>query len=802
MSETHSNNAAQTIAVEDFSFKEFMQACLAKWKWFVLSLIGFIGLAYLYVATREPVYERSEQILIKNQESGGGIGDMAGGFSTLGLFSSNTSVNNELISITSPAITYEVVKILRLDMNYVKKGGMYGVTLYGSSLPFEMRLLDVGTQEGVSLRCTLNPDGSMVLKKFEKTTLDGKVKLDGEVNVSKLGEVVSTPLGKILLSPNQAYKGRIEEPMDIAVTKLPMQVAVEHYSNQVKGDLVDEYAEVIELVIRDVNVPRAVDILNEIVKVYNQNYIDDKNKIAQATSAFIDERLSVIQKELGEVDHNIADYQSSLGSLNLYAEGRLQTGKDEEYSQKIVALTNQLQMTNYLRDFIANADNKYKILPINTGVDSPEIETQIGVYNELLLERNTLIDQSSAANPIVQDYDNQLTNMRSAIMEGVSNQIKRYTTLLKSAQSEQSKAQGLVRETPGKSLPLISEERQQKVKENLYLYLLEKREENELTQKFTADNTRIITPPMGSLKPVAPKKTIILFGALLLGLGVPLISIYLAETNNTKVRSKKDLEKVKMPFAGEIPQVGKQKLPNTGANSKFGLKKKETAPMSVVEEGKRDVVNEAFRVIRSNLDFMSKKTGEGEVIMLTSFNPGSGKSFISYNLGLSFALKKKKVLLVDCDLRHGSSSMYINMPSKGVTNYLNDSTDDWESLVVKSPVNANLSILPIGKMPPNPAELLENGRLEKLIEMAKKDYDYILLDCPPVNIVVDAQIVGKYVDRTLFIVRAGLLEKSALSELDDFYKDQKFKKMSLILNGTEAIHSRYYTYGTYQNYNK
>ncbi|MDE5757717.1 MAG: hypothetical protein K2H85_03790, partial [Allobaculum sp.] len=427
---------------------------------------------------------------------------MAGGFASLGLFSSNTSVNNELISITSPAITYEVVKNLHLDMNYVKKGGMHGVALYGNTLPFEMRLLDAGAQEGMSLRCTLNPDGSAILSKFQKNTPDGKIKLEGETKVSKLGGIVSTPLGRINITPNAGYTAPIEEPITIAITKLPMQVAVEYYSNQVKGDLVDEYAEVIELVIRDVNVARAVDILNEIVKVYNQNYIDDKNKIARATSAFIDERLNVIQKELGEVDHNIADYKSSLGSLNLYTDALMQTGKDDEYEQRIVELTNQLQMTNYLRDFLSSAENKYKILPINTGVESKEIETQIGTYNELLINRNNLVDQSSTTNPLVQDYDKQLSNMRSAIMEGVSNQIKRYSNLLKSAQSEQLKAKGEVKSVPGKSLPLISEESQQKVKENLYLYLLEKREENELPQKFTADNTRIITPPMGSLKPV------------------------------------------------------------------------------------------------------------------------------------------------------------------------------------------------------------------------------------------------------------------------------------------------------------
>lgn len=796
-----SANTTETVAVENFSFQEFLQTCLSKWKWFLLSLIVFVGLAWLYVATREPVYERSEQILIKNRESGGGIGDMTSAFSSLGLFSSNSSVNNELISITSPAITYEVVRLLNLDMNYEKEGGMHLVTLYGKTLPMNIRMVDVGIQQGASFKCRLTPEGSLTFHDFVLLTADGKEKFKEEVKVEKIGDVVSTPLGKVQVAVNPKYDNSPrKEEWEVAISKMPMQVAVEAYSKKVSGDLVDEYADVIELVIRDVNVERAVDVLNEIVKVYNNNYIEDKNKIAKATSAFIDERLSVIQKELGEVDHSIADYTSSLGTLDLAAQGLADMEKKENYTEKAVALTNSLQMSKYLQEFMASPENNFKILPMNTGVESPELETQIGIYNELLINRNNLVEQSSVKNPLVQEYDAQLKDMRSALMTGVTNQIQRTTTALNSVKSQQAEVRGSLKSSPGKALPLISETRQQKVKENLYLYLLEKREENELTQKFTADNTRIITPPMGSLKPVSPKKMIILILGLMLGVGVPLVWIYLKLSNDTKVRSKKDLERVKMPFAGEIPQVGKQKLPAANA-PRFGKKKKETAPMAVVEEGKRDVVNEAFRVIRSNIEFMSGKNEKGEVILLTSFNPGSGKSFISYNLGLSFAIKRKKVLLIDCDLRHGSSSMYVNMPGKGITNYLNDSEDSWKNLVLPSPANPNLMILPVGKMPPNPAELLENDRFKKLIEEARKDFDYILLDCPPVNIVVDAQIVGKHADRTLFVVRAGLLDRSALTELNEFQDEHKFNKMSIILNGTEATRSRYYTYGTYQSYN-
>jgi capsular exopolysaccharide synthesis family protein len=800
MAETASNNVVSSGEVETFSLQEFMQACLKKWLWFAVSLVVCVGLGVLYVLRKEPVYERYEQILIKDQDSGGGIGAVPSTFAALGLFSSNSSVNNELISITSPAILAEVIDRLHLEMNYATREGLHPVTLFGSSLPIEVRLLDIDSQGSGSFKCDLNPDGTATLYKFVKGVPGGKLKFDDEIK-TKLGATINTPLGKVYFGANPAYEGApLEETMKINVAKGGLQSTIENYSTRLQGDLVDEYAEVIELTIKDPNVERAVAILNEVVAVYNQNYVDDKNRIAKATSDFIDDRLSVIERELGNVDSNIAKYRSSTGSINLYAEGMALMEKDQEYEEKIVQLNTSIELTKMMQSYLNDKSHQNTVIPNNTGLQSQEIEVQIAKYNDLLLARNTLVSSSSESNPLVKDYDQQLDALRAAISKGFANQLTQLQTNLASARKEQAKAKGTISSAPEKTLPLLSEQRQQQVKENLYLFLLEKREENELSQKFTADNTRVITPPMGSLKPISPKKNLILAFAFILGLAIPACAVYMKVTGDTKVRARKDLDGISMPFAGEIPQVGKARLKNNASSKKKVKLKDEKAPMAVVEEGKRDVVNEAFRVIRSNMEFMSKGTERCQVVMLTSFNPGSGKSFISYNLGLSFALKKKRVLLIDCDLRHGSTSMYVGMPGKGITDYLSGATDDWRKFTIPSPADSNLSILPVGKMPPNPAELLENGRLEEIISQAKADYDYIFLDCPPVNVVVDTQIVGKYADSTLFVVRAGLLEKSALAELNEFYKERKFNHMSLILNGTDESHSRYYTYGNYQHY--
>lgn len=352
---------------------------------------------------------------------------------------------------------------------------------------------------------------------------------------------------------------------------------------------------------------------------------------------------------------------------------------------------------------------------------------------------------------------------------------------------------------PTQAKNLLSAERQQKIKEELYLYLLQKREENELNQAFTAYNTRIITPPTGPTAPNSPKKKVILLIAFVFGLALPAAVFYILVAGDTKIRSRKDLEDLNVPFAGEIPMVGKinpvKKLLRTKKQAKKDL---ETARI-VVKEGNRDVINEAFRVVRSNLNMMFGKDDKCPVVLFTSFNPGSGKSFISYNMALAFELKKKRVLVIDADLRHGSASNFVGKPRHGLSDYLLEHTDDWHSLVVKNRDEFSPEVMPIGKMPPNPAELLENGRLGILIKEAREIYDLIILDCPPIDIVVDTQIVEEYADRTVFVVRAGLLDRSALVEIQEIYDNKRFKRMSVLLNGTDTKFSRYHTYGNYQN---
>lgn len=787
--------------VVDFSFKAFLSICLKRWIWFVISLAVCLSLAAFYIYRKQPVFERSEEILLTDQDGGGGVSDVTNAFSTMGLFSRSSNVNNELISLKSPAVMLEVVKRLHLDMDYsVKDGFMKWKVLYGNDLPILVEFLDLGQQQAGGFRLALQADGSGKLDDFYKIIPGGKEKYSDEVTLNSGKSEVDTPLGKIRISKNPEYKGfLIEEGKTMKISKAGLQATVERYGEELTGDLVDQDADVIILSIKDVSVQRAVDILNTVLAVYNENWVEDKNKLAIATSNFINERLQLIEQELGDVDASIAKYQTSTGTTDLGSSAYQQLQKEGELDSQIVSLTTQIEMAQYVGGYLEEPNNKFTIVPVNVGIGNPDIEGQIQSYNSILMARNALVANSSEANPLVENYNIQLDGLRTAINKGIRNYVTRMQALLKSAKQQYAKTQKSIESTPIKALPLLSDGRQQKVKENLYLYLLQKREENELTQTFTAYNTRIITPPMGSLNPIAPRKKLIFAAAFFLGLIIPFGALYYMVVNNTTISERKDLDDVRMPFTGEIPQVGKKEKLKKNIGSRNINIRKEKAPLAVVDANKRDIVNEAFRVLRSNVEFMTGKDVKGSVIMLTSFNAGSGKSFIAYNLALSFALKGKRVLLIDCDLRHGSSSMYVGLPSNGLTNYLNHTAESVKDLIVVNPANPNMSILPIGKMPPNPAELLENGRFAQLMERLKDEYDIIFLDCPPVNIVVDTQLVAPYADRTMFVVRVGLFDKSGIQDLNEIYESKRFPHMSLILNGTEASHNKYYS-SSYHNY--
>ena len=778
----------ENIQNDDFlNIQELLSLCLAKWRWFALSLILAVCCAVFYVLRTPPVYTRSASILIK--EEGKGSGSLAGEFASfadMGVFSSGTNVYNELITIQSPALMWEVVKRLRLDVNYKEEGTFHDNTLYGESLPVRVNFLDPDTKGSFELE--VNAKGNATLTAF---VVDGdKVQGNAKGNV---GDTLTTPLGRLVVEYADAWEGK---DVNLKVGRTSVFGAASGCSAAFTASLNNKNATVIDMSYDDVSTRRAEDILNTLIAVYNENWVKDKNQIAVSTSRFIDERLKVIEAELGDVDSDISSYKSEHLIPDIAAATGMYMENANDASKQVLELNNQLYMARYIKSFIQNSD-KLQLLPANSGVESSSLESLIGEFNENLLRRNRLVANSSEQNPLVIDLDRTLESMSSSILVSLDNVINSIETRINSLQATERQNTARIQSNPSQAKYLISVERQQKVKEALYLFLLQKREENELSQAFTAYNTRIITPPTGSRLPKSPNRRMILLIALVMGMAVPFGIIYLIQTTNTKVRGRKDLESLTIPFVGEVPLCGAE---DDIKNWKKHLLKRheEKRQLIVVKDGSRDVANEAFRVLRTNLEFMSAKDPEKNVFVFTSFNPGSGKSFLTLNLAISFAIKGRRILLIDGDLRHASTSAYVKYPSYGIADYLSHKSDDWKANVVNDKDHPNLDILPVGKIPPNPTELLEDQRLAEIVKEARSMYDYVFFDCPPVDIVADTQIIGNYADRTMFIVRAGLFERAMLPELETLYTEKKYSNMSLILNGTDSGSGRYgsrYRYG-------
>ena len=769
---------------DDFlRIQDLLYLCLARWKWFVLSLMVTIGVATVYLLRTPAVYTRTASVLIKEDSKGKSVSSDLESFSEFGLFQSGTNVNNELITFQSPALMTEVVKRLRLDMNYFVPGKFHRQVAYGLTLPVDVTINDLPENESAGFTLKIQPDGTLYLSDFIRNGTD----LDEKDVKGSLLDSITTPLGKIIIHTTPNYvKG---EAYTLYVGKSSLYNAVNSCSSNLSVSLNSEKASVIDLSFKDNSTQRAEDVLSMLISVYNENWVKDKNQIAVSTSMFINERLGVIERELGNVDEDISSYKSEHLLPDVQAASSMYMAQSSEANAQILSLNNQLYMTRYIRNYLANDANRTQLLPANSGIESANIESQIAEYNKQLLQRNSLVANSSTENPLVVDMDQALASMRGAIIRSIDNQIVTLNSQIKSLRQTEQQTTSRIAANPTQAKYLLSVERQQKVKEALYLFLLQKREENELSQAFTAYNTRIVTPPHGSMLPTSPVHKNIFMVAFALGLLIPVVIIFMRENMNTRVRGRKDLENLTIPFIGEIPLFTRKKKGILG-------KKPQEVKAVVVKEGNRDIINEAFRVLRTNLEFMTGKDKTSNVIIMTSFNPGSGKSFLTMNIAMSLAIKGKKVLVIDGDLRHASASSYIDSPDKGLSDYLGGRIDNLDEIIVPDPKHKSMDILPVGTIPPNPTELLFDERLKQTIDTVREQYDYVLIDCPPVELVADTQIIEKLADRTIFVVRAGLLERSILSELEKIYDEKKYKNMSLILNGTEGSGGRYgYCYG-------
>ncbi|MBR4276376.1 MAG: polysaccharide biosynthesis tyrosine autokinase [Prevotella sp.] len=794
----NNNTQNKTVTVQEGSntvnLKDLYSICLQNWWWFVVSVLVCLTIASYYLLTTPNTYSRKATVMIKedNNRNTRTFASQLSNMGSMNMFNATSDVNNELICFQSPALILEVAKRLHMDYNYTRKGFFQDVTLYDTTLPVTVNIPGLLDSQGVTFTMTLK--GSEVEISELESVRDGKKIESRETYKGTVGGNVKTPVGTIEVRPTAYFTPKTEKN-EIQVTRYPLLVALGKCQSKLNISMSNKMSAVLDITCNDVNKRRAEDIINTLIAVYNEAWVKDKNQIAVATSNFIGERLKMIEQELGNVDNSISTYKSQNLMPDLAQTTSLAIQQATMSDNKAREYNNQLYMARYIKNALQSNGAKHSLMPANTGISDGAVERMLQSYNTMVLQRNSLVTNSSESNPLVQDLDKQLESMKASIISGLNNTITNLSTLLRSEQGNAAQNTGKIAQSPVQAKNLLSIERQQKIKENLYLYLLQKREENELSQAFTAYNTRIITPPMGGNAATSPQKGKILGIALILGLLIPVAILYIREMLNTTVRGRRDLEALTVPYIGEIPQYQTKEMMKKHRFSWFRRVDNSLGYKILVKPRSRNIINEAFRVIRTNLEFMINSTGKDtKVIMATSFNPGSGKTFLLSNIAASFAIKDKKVVVIDLDLRRSSMGEYVGNPSKGIADYLAYKTDECPVVPVQG--TDNMSIIPVGSIPPNPTELLYNERLEELIAKLRKEYDYVFIDCPPVDIVADTTIISKWTDMSIFVIRAELLEREMLPMIQSYYDDKKFNNMTILLNGTSNGHGRYgYHYG-------
>lgn len=786
MLDTKKNNLGQQEEEQGMSLEEYGLLFLSRWYYFVATVLIALTIAVFKVLTTTPVYQRNAAVLVKDndQKMSGTTQELA----NLGIMGSNTNINNEILTLSAPVLMQEATKKLGLDLQISVKEGLHDLPLYNDA-PIAVILENRDLAQPFTFKIKATEDKRLKIYDF---VVYGEEEIHVNDIAMRVGATVKTPIGRLRIEETSVgLADYIDE--EISVTKYPQATIAARYSGRLSVALADKESTILNLCINDEVPARADDLLMTLVEVYNEHWMHDKNLIAESTSEFITERLNTLSKELGDVDQKISDYKSSNLMPNLQEASSMYMQQSGKNTNELLQLNNQLSMAIYIKEYLSDKSRAGQLLPTNTGIGGTGIETLIATYNQTVLTRNDLLSNSSEDNALVQKLDRDLATQQTAIVRSLENLIAQIRKQISNAEATEALTNKKIASAPRQAQQLLSIDRQQKVKEALYIYLLQKREENELSKTFTAWNTRIIQPPYGG-GVTAPRKSYILLIALVLGLAIPGGIIFLGEFFNRSVRGRKDLEFMNVPFLGEIPLLSSKKH--------WWQHRKNNAERKIyIRENSRNLINESFRLVRTKLDYFAEKKDTANIIMITSFNAGSGKSFISGNLAKTLSLGGKRILAVDLDLRHASLSKLVDQPKNGLTSYLCGATDKISDIVLRDRFDGSVDVLPVGVVPPNPTELLQNDRLGKLFEELKNYYDAILVDCPPIDIVADTNIVKKYADISIFVVRVGLMDRRLLREVEKLYQRKTYNKMAILLNGSQFVSTRYghyrygYTYG-------
>ena len=785
-------NEAQESKEENIDVKELLFKYLIHWPWFVGAVVACLIAAWVYLYMSTPVYNISATVLIKDDKKGGSAG-MLSGLESLGLdgmVSSSQNIDNEIEVLRSKTIAKEVVEDLGLYISYTDEDEFPSRNMYKTSpvqvslTPQEADLLE----EPMIVEMMLQPQGSM----------DVTVKIDDDEyqkHFEKLPAVFPTDKGTLafFLTPDSVLSSKrtLEETTAsekttrniTATINKPLAVAKWCCKNMTI-EPTSKTTSVAVISLKNSNVQRGKDFINKLLEMYNINTNNDKNEVAQKTAEFINERISIISKELGSTEKDLESFKRGAGITDLTSDAQIALTGSAEYEKKRVENQTQINLLQDLQKYMQNEG--YEVLPSNIGLQDLNLAAAINRYNDVLVERKRLLRTSTENNPTIINLDTSIGAMKENVQVSLDRVLRGLFITKADLDREASRYSRRISEAPGQEREFVSIARQQEIKAGLYLMLLQKREENAITLAATANNAKIIDDAIADDAPVSPKGKMIYLVALVLGVGIPVGVIYLLELTKFKIEGRSDVEKLtNVPIVGDIPLTDEKQ----GAIAVF--------------ENQNNLMSETFRNIRTNLQFMLEN--DKKVILVTSTVSGEGKSFISANLAISLSLLGKKVIIVGLDIRKPGLNKVFNIPRKevGITQYLANPEKNLMDLVQPSDVSKNLYILPGGTVPPNPTELLARDGLDKAIETLKKNFDYVILDTAPVGMVTDTLLIGRVADLSVYVCRADYTHKNEYTLINELAENNKLPKLCTVINGLDLKRRKYgyyYGYGKYGKY--
>ena len=751
---------------------------IIRWPWFIASVIFCLICAWLYLKVTTPVYNINASIIIKDDKKGGNTGNDLSAFEDLGIISSSKNIDNEIEILRSKSLIKDVVSELGLYISYSGEGRFQKPDLYGSSpilvhfLPEDAErlkapiLLTVNYQSGNQIDVTATINGNTINKHF-----------------TELPAVLSGEAGTLTFTSNPAAPITSSGSIDVSIVN-PLSVA-KGYRSALSIEPTSKTTSVVTVSIKNTNKKRGEDFINKLVEIYNKNANNDKNEVAQNTARFIDERISVINQELGTTEQELESFKREAGLTDLSSDAQLAVSEQSAYEKLCVENGTQLNLVQYLSEYIQKPENATATLPANVGLNDETLSDLIAQYNALILERNRLLRTSSETNPVVRRLESNIQDMRAGILTTIASVRKGLLITKADLDRQAGKYAGRISNAPAQERRFVSIQRQQEIKAGLYLMLLQKREENNIALAATANNAKIIDDALADDFPISPNKKIIYMAAFVLGLGIPVAIIYILNLLSYRIEGRTDVERLtNVSIIGDVP-----------------LNDSEDKHAIAVRENDNDIMAETFRSLLFMLGDPDRK-----VILVTSTMSGEGKTFIASNLAVSLALLGKKVIIVGLDIRKpGLNKVFrIHHKEKGITGFLSaPQSTDLRSMILPSEVSDNLHVLPGGAIPPNPTELLARKSLDDAIELLKKDYDYVVLDTAPIGMVTDTQLIARVADISVYVCRADYTHKNDYQLINELYANKRLPGLCTVINGLDMKKKKYgyyYGYGKYGRY--